>query len=132
MPIVRNPKHLPVPEAYHHAVEVPAGHRTLYVSGQIGTAPDGSIPDGIEAQARLVYANMKAVLDEAGMTFADVVKQTVFLTDPAHHSGFAAVRTEVFGGHKTASTLVYISGLVRPELLVEVEAVAVAPALAPG
>ncbi|HEV2674249.1 MAG TPA: RidA family protein [Aliidongia sp.] len=81
--------------------------------------------DHLEAQTRLVYANMKAVLDEADMGFADVVKTTIFLVDPKDRAAFSAVRAEATGGIKTASTLVYVAGLVLPDLLVEVEAVAV-------
>jgi 2-iminobutanoate/2-iminopropanoate deaminase len=122
---IRNPEGSPPPEAYHHGVEVSGAHRTLYIAGQIGMRPDGTIPEGIEAQARLVYANIKAVLDAAGMGFENVVKTTAFLVDPRDRAGFAAIRTEATGGRKTASTLVYVSGLVHPELLVEVEAIAV-------
>jgi enamine deaminase RidA (YjgF/YER057c/UK114 family) len=122
---IRNPQGRPVPEAYHHGVEVSGPVRTLYIAGQIGVEADGTIPEGIEAQARAVYANMKLVLAEAGMDFSNVVKSTVFLVNPKDRAGFAAARTEATGGIKSASTLVYVVGLVMPELLVEVEAIAV-------
>jgi enamine deaminase RidA (YjgF/YER057c/UK114 family) len=122
---IRNPSDRPVPETYHHGVEVGGSVRTLYIAGQIGLKPDGSIPEGIVAQTQVVYDNMKAVLDAAGMDFADIVKTTAFLTNPADRAGFAEVRARFFAGAKNASTLVYISGLARPELLVEVEAIAV-------
>jgi len=122
---IRNPPNRPIPENYHHGVEVSGNLRTLYIAGQIGMLPDGTVPHGIEAQARVAYANLKAVLDTAGMGFADLVKTTVFLVDPNDRAAYAAVRAEAMGGHKAASTLVYISGLVLPSLLVEVEAIAV-------
>jgi enamine deaminase RidA (YjgF/YER057c/UK114 family) len=125
MVTIRNPEGRPAPEHYHHGVEVSGPVRTLYVSGQIGVAADGTVPEGIEAQARLVYANMKLVLAEAGMDFSNLVKSTVFLVNREDRAAFAAVRAEATGGIKTASTLVFISGLVLPELLVEVEAIAV-------
>lgn len=121
---IRNPPDRPSPESYHHGIEVSGPVRTLYIAGQIGVLPDGTVPDGIEAQTRAAYGNLKAVLDAAGMGFEDLVKTTIFLTDPADRAGFAAVRGEAMGGRKTASTLVYISGLVLPELRVEVEAIA--------
>ena len=127
---IRNPQDRPVSEAFHQGMEVSGTVRTLYIAGQIGLRPDGTVPEGIEAQARVAYANMKAVLDEAGMSFADVVKTTVFLINPADRAAFAAVRADVMGGAKSASTLVYVSGLVLPELLVEVEAIAVKAATA--
>jgi 2-iminobutanoate/2-iminopropanoate deaminase len=61
---------------------------------------------------------MKAVLDEAHMAFADVVKTTVFLTNPNDRAAFAAIRSELTGGSKNASSLVYVAGLARPEFLV--------------
>lgn len=124
---IRNPRGSPAPQTYHHAVEVSGEVRTLYVAGQIGMERDGTIPVGIEAQTRVVFANLKAVLDEAGMSFAEVVKTTVFLVDPQDRAAFSTVRAEVMGGLKSASTLVFVAGLARPELLVEVEAVAVKP-----
>jgi 2-iminobutanoate/2-iminopropanoate deaminase len=122
---IRNPQGSPAPESYHHGVEVSGDVRTLYIAGQIGLQQNGTIPEGIEAQARTVYANMKAVLDAADMGFADVVKTTVFLVNRKDRAAFAAIRSEATGGSKNASTLVYVVGLARPELLVEVEAVAV-------
>jgi enamine deaminase RidA (YjgF/YER057c/UK114 family) len=125
MVTIRNPQGRPAPEAYHHGVEISGHVRTLYIAGQIGVQADGTIPEGIEAQARAVYANMKLVLAEAGMDVSNVVKSTVFLVDPKDRATFAAIRTEATGGIKSASTLVYVAGLVMPELLVEVEAIAV-------
>ena len=122
---IRNPTGSPAPESYHHGVEVSGDVRTLYIAGQIGLQQNGTVPDGIEAQTRTVFSNLKAVLDAAGMSFADVVKTTVFLDNPKDRDTFAAVRSEVTEGAKSASTLVYVVGLARPELLVEVEAVAV-------
>lgn len=124
---IHNPRGFPAPQTYHHAVEVSGEVRTLYVAGQIGMERDGTIPAGIEAQTRLVFANLKAVLAEADMSFAEVVKTTVFLVNPQDRAAFTNVRAEVMGGLKSASTLVFVAGLARPEFLVEVEAVAVKP-----
>ncbi|WP_410574734.1 RidA family protein [Amycolatopsis sp. cmx-4-61] len=129
MIVVRNPQDRPAPESYHHGVEVSGAVRTLYIAGQIGMDQNGWIPEGVEAQARLVFANMKAVLDEAGMGFSEVVRTTVFLVRPVDRGAFAAVRSEATGGAKNASTLVYVAGLALPELLVEVEAIAVSAAV---
>ena len=125
MNVIRNPTGRPSPETYHHGVEVSGNVRTLYIAGQIGISPDGSIPEGIEAQTCAVYANMKAVLDSANMSFADVVKTTVFLINPKDRDGFAAAREQATDGLKNASTLVFVAGLALPELLVEVDAIAV-------
>ncbi len=125
---IRNPRARPAPETYHHGIEISGPTRTLYIAGQIGTLADGSIPTGIADQADAVFANMKLVLDEAGMTFADIVKTTVFLTNPADRAGFSEVRARYFASAKPTSTLLYVAGLARPEMVVEVEAIAVANA----
>ena len=125
MNVIHNSTGRPSPETYHHGVEVGGNVRTLYIAGQVGISADGSIPEGIAAQTRTVYANMKAVLDSAGMSFADVVKTTVFLINPKDRAGFAAAREQATGGLKNASSLVFVAGLALPELLVEIEAIAV-------
>ena len=122
---IRNPEGSPAPATYHHGVEVSGAVRTLYIAGQIGTLADGGVPQGIAAQTEALYDNMRKVLAAARMSFDDVVKSTVFLVDPADRPAFNAARAAATGGHKHASTLVFIAGLVLPTLLVEVEAVAV-------
>ena len=81
--------------------------------------------DDVVAQARQVFANMGAVLAAGGATFADVVKVTVFLTDVDDRARINAVRQEVFGETRPASTLVEISALAIPGAKIEVEAIAV-------
>ena len=125
MNVIRNPKGRPSPKTYHHGVEVSGDVRTLYIAGQLGISPDGSIPEGIEAQTHAAYANIKAVLESADMSFADVVKTTAFLINPKDHAGFTTAREQATGGLKNASSLVFVAGLASPELLVEVEAIAV-------
>ncbi len=79
------------------------------------------------AQARQVHENLKRCLAAAGATFADVCKVTVFLKDVNDREKVNAVRREYFGASRPASTLVEISRLVRDDLLLEIEAVAVLP-----
>ncbi|WP_457298662.1 RidA family protein [Phyllobacterium sp. P5_D12] len=110
---------------YSHGIEVRGEVRTLYISGQIGTFADGSIAEGITAQSHAVFENLSAVLESAGMTFENVVKTTVFLTRREDFPAFAQVRKARFGALKPASTLLFVSGLAHPDLLVEVEAIAV-------
>lgn len=123
---IHNPAALGTPAAYSHGVEASSSARTLYVAGQIGLKDGKVVEGGIEAQTRAAFENVQAILQEAGMEFSNVVKTTVFLTNPDDYATFGKVRTEMLGSTKPASTLVYISGLVIPELLVEVEAIAVA------
>lgn len=112
--------------AYAHGVEVPAGARLVVTSGQLALGRDGQVPDGAEAQARLCFQNCAAILAEAGMTPADVIRINAFVTDRAHMPGYMAARDAWLDGvtRLPASTLVIVSGFTRPEFLVEVEVTA--------
>jgi len=122
---VHNPRSIGAPiGTYSHGIEVPAGARWLYVAGQIGVRPDGSVPATIEEQTEVVWQNILAVLADAGMGIGDVVKITSFLTRHENFPRFAEVRAKFLGSHRPASTLLVISSLARPEFLVEVEAIA--------
>jgi 2-iminobutanoate/2-iminopropanoate deaminase len=109
---------------YTHGIEVPAGARWLHVSGQVGRAPDGSTPAGIGGQTENCFRNISAILAEAGMSFADVVKVTVLLTRDSDIAGFREARDRVIGEARPASTLLVVSRLAQPEWLVEIEAIA--------
>lgn len=112
--------------AYAHGVEVPPGARLVVTSGQLALAADGTVPDGAEAQARLCLANCAAILAEAGMTPADVIRINAFVTDRAHMQGYMAARDAWLAGvtRLPASTLVIVTGFTRPEFVVEVEVTA--------
>ena len=110
-------------------VAVPAG-RMIFASGQVARDVDGQLAGrgDIRAQTRKTLQNLQAVLAEAGATMDDVVKVTVFVTNLSEH--FAAiheVRAEFFAAPYPASTLVEVSQLVDPEMLIEIEAIAVTP-----
>ncbi len=109
---------------YSHGVAVPAGSRLVYCSGQLGMAADGTIPDGVETQAELCFANLAAILGAAGMTLADVVRLNAFVTGREHMAGYMRVRDRHVADPPPASTLMIVGGFTRPEFLVEVEAVA--------
>lgn len=97
---------------------------TLYVSGNIPVNPsDGGIPDGIEAQTKQVFENMKAVLKEADMDFSDVVKTTAFLTDLDNFATFNALYADYFTAPYPARSCVEVSKLPKG-VLVEVECIA--------
>jgi 2-iminobutanoate/2-iminopropanoate deaminase len=120
-----NPKTVSFSGKYSLAAEVPAGAKLLFVSGQVGTAPDGKLAPGFEAQCEQVWKNIGAVLTEGGMTYKDIVKVTVFLTD----SRFVAPYRDVRDRHiketpYPASTLLVVQALADPAMLVEVEVVA--------
>jgi reactive intermediate/imine deaminase len=112
----------------HYTDAVVAGG-LLFVSGLIGVDGNGALVGGddVVAQTRQVFANLRAVLDEAGCRFEDVVKVTIYLTDVDDRPKINPVRQEVFGDSRPASTLVEISRLAVPGAKVEIEAVALIP-----
>ena len=92
---------------------------TIYVAGQ------AALDATMKVQARQTFANVAAVLREAGATLDDVVKITTYITDMSRYADYSAVRKETFTNHLPASATVGSSALVFPELLIEIEAVAV-------
>jgi enamine deaminase RidA (YjgF/YER057c/UK114 family) len=112
--------------AYAHGVEVPPGARLVVTSGQLALAADGTVPDGADAQARLCFANCAAILAEAGMGPADVIRINAFVTGREHMAGYMAARDAWLAGvgRLPASTLVIVSGFTRSEFVVEVEVTA--------
>ncbi len=112
--------------AYAHGVEVPPGARLVLTSGQLGVAADDSVPSDARAQSDLCLANCAAILAEAGMGPADVIRITAFVTDRVHMAAYMAARDAWLDGcpRKPASTLVIVSGFTRAEFLVEVEVTA--------
>ncbi|MDZ4737516.1 MAG: RidA family protein [Rhodospirillaceae bacterium] len=109
---------------YSQGVAAPAGARWLYVSGQVGAKPDGTIEKGFEAQAARCWSNIIAILAAEGMGPADIVKNTVFITNAADVAKSRVARDAAMQGHACASTLVVVSALAVPELVVEIEVVA--------
>jgi 2-iminobutanoate/2-iminopropanoate deaminase len=116
-------------EPVSHYTDAVSFGQLLFVSGRVGLDPQsGAVPDDVVAQARLAFVAIGRVLEAAGASFADVLKVTVYLTDINDRPKINPVRREFFGEHRPASTLVEVSGLVRPGAKVEVEAVACIPA----
>ena len=107
---------------YSHAVQ--AGD-TLYASGQLGLAPEtGALPQGVEAQTKQSLENVRAVLAAAQMTFANVVKTTVFLADMADFAAVNAIYATYFPENPPARSCVQVAALPKGGL-VEIEVVAV-------
>jgi enamine deaminase RidA (YjgF/YER057c/UK114 family) len=109
---------------YTHSVAVEAGSRLLYVAGQTGMADDGSIPQGIEAQAKIAFGNIQKILAASGYGIEDVAFLKSFLTRREDRDGYQKVRSAVWGDIKPASTFLLVSGLAHPDFLVEIEVVA--------
>lgn len=110
--------------AYSHGVEVAAGARLVLCSGQLALTPEGTVPEEAGEQAEICFANGAAILAEAGMTLADVVRINAWVTDRAHLAPYMAVRDRLFPRPAPASTLMIVSGFTRPEFKVEIELLA--------
>ena len=123
-----NPKNVHRRPNYNQGILVDGG-KLLFMAGQTAVDAQGNVvgKGDIEAQARQVYENMKLVLDEAGGTFDDIVKTTIYITDIKNREGLHQVRKKYFTGDQATSTLLIIKGLAREEFLMEVEAIAVIP-----
>ncbi len=125
---ITNPK-LPAPMrggAFSAGVEAPAG-RTVYVSGQVSMDAEGNVvgEGDIKRQTETVLEHVKTVLETAGGGMDDIVKVTVFITDMGLYDGIHEVRRRYFREPYPASSMVEVSTLIDPRLLIEIEAVAV-------
>lgn len=121
-----NPTSVRAPTGYTHAIEVKHPDRWLVMSGQVGMAPDGSVPTSGQDQIAQAFTNLRALLEANGMGVANIVKTTVFLTDRELLLPYRAARSAVLGEHAPASTLLFVAGLADPRFMVEIEAEAVA------
>ena len=109
---------------YAHAVVSEGGGRLLHSAGVVPIAPDGSVPTDVGEQAAVVWANLIAILTEAGMAVTDIVAVTTYVVVGNELGPVMAARDAAFDGHIAASTLVTVPALVRPEWQVEVAIVA--------
>ena len=110
--------------AYSDAIEVGPNLRWLLTSGTPGLATDGDLPKDISGQAELAWKHVISMLERAGMTVADIVKVTQYLTRAEDIAAYGKVRTRFLGDVRPAAMLLVIPQLVRPDFLVEVEIVA--------
>ena len=112
--------------AYSQAV-ITEGGRIVWLAGQVGAADPSGRPlaGNFDGQVREVFSRLRQTLEEAGGTLADMVTMTVFITDVRYGDRFTQLRKEIFGDNFPASALITVAGLARPELLVEVQGVAV-------
>lgn len=106
---------------YCHVVKA-GGH--IWLSGMVGVAGDGSIPEDTVAQFQIAMDTIDRCLRHAGGRPDQVVKVVVFMTDISERASINPIRVDYFGAHKPASTLVEVSSLVDPRMKVEIEAVA--------
>ena len=126
-PTFSSPDDLPPPTGYSHVVSLPPG-RLVWTSGQVPIDADGRLAEGWEEQTRTVFENVGRALRAAGADWPDVVKLTIFVVDVSELATIRAVRDEfVNTASPPTSSLVQVAGLFRPDVLIEVEAVAHLP-----
>ena len=122
-----NPAILPAATGnYTHGVQVDGARRMVFVSGQVPWGNEhGRVPESFEAQCRMVWRNVLAVLSEAGMGVRNLVKVTTYLSDRQYRAINSKIREEVLGDHAPALTVI-ICDIYAENWLLEIEAVAVA------
>lgn len=109
---------------YAHAVLTEQATRWLHTSGVVPTRPDGTVPSDIGAQADVVWSNIGAMLDDAGMGPDDIVSVTTYAVVGEPLGDVMAARDRFLDGHLAASTLVTVPALARPDWKMEVAVVA--------
>jgi 2-iminobutanoate/2-iminopropanoate deaminase len=124
-----NPTALSKPVGYSHVAEV-IGGKIVYIAGQVALDKNGELvgKNDFAAQAKQVFVNLNEALKAVGGSFADVVKINIFCVDRVERSNITVLR-EIRDGYVNtqappASTFVFVSSLVRPEWLIEIEAIA--------
>ena len=122
-----NPQGLPTPRGSYSQVAVAASGRWVFIAGQTASDPDGNVVGvgDIRAQARRTLEKLILGVEAVGGSVDDIVAMTVFITDARFYSDVNEARRELFGSNFPTSTMVQVSSLARPELLVEMNAVAV-------
>ena len=124
------PDTMPLVGPLSWGLEAAAPRRVLYISGQVGADADGKVGDGFLTQAKLTWDNVGAVLRSAGMTPRNVIRTGIYVTPQVEMTesvriAFNALRTGFLGDNRPASTMIYVHGLMNPEWLVEIDAVAI-------
>jgi 2-iminobutanoate/2-iminopropanoate deaminase len=119
-----NPASVGAPAAaYSLGVVSSAGSRMLHTAGIVATAADGSVPDQLRAQARLIWSSVSAVAAAAGFVMADLVSYTTYVVQGEDLAEVMAARDEALCGHRAASTLIVVPELARPSWRMEIGAI---------
>lgn len=122
--IVTSPKLRQPPGPWSNAIETAHGARYLHTCGLVGVRSDGTVEEGIEAQAVRIFENITILLAEAGMDMGDVIKINSYLLDLSEQPAYARGRAPYLGDARPAMTLLGVSQLARPGLRLEVEVIA--------
>jgi len=109
---------------YSQGVEVEAGSRLIFVSGQLGVDNAGNLGKTEREQHELAWDNVLSILGSAGMTAADIVDCTIYITNPDAVALYREVRDLKLKGARPAATLLVVAGLAEKRFVVEVAVVA--------
>jgi len=119
----RNPDTVHAPLGrYVHQIEVSGESRMLFIAGQVGMRPDGSVPDDPVEQLGVALENVLRNLEAAGFDPADITKLTTYVVGEMDPGGRRAQLDRFFGAHVPTSTLLYVAALASPAYKVEVDA----------
>lgn len=121
-----NPATLSTPTGYTHVV-APQRGRLVFIAGQVAADKSGAVvgKGDFKAQTQQVFENLKAAVEAAGGTMADVAKINTYVTDLSQVAAMREIRQQFFASNPPASTLVQVVSLARPEYLIEIEAIVV-------
>jgi enamine deaminase RidA (YjgF/YER057c/UK114 family) len=120
-----NPSQIAPPAAaYSHAMLTERATRWLHTSGVVAARADGTVPDDLAEQAAVVWTNITALLDDAGMSVTDVVSVTTYVVAGHDLAVVMAARDTAMAGHRPASTLIVVPSLARPAWQVEIAVIA--------
>ena len=120
-----NPASIAPPAAkYSHAVVSSGAKAMLHTAGVVPVTPDGSVPEGLADQAKVVWNNIEAILAESGFAMDEIVSMTTYVVAGSNVMLVMEARDAAMKDHRPASTLVYVPALARPQWLVEVAVVA--------
>lgn len=125
--ITLNPEGLPVPRGSYNLVNIAQPGRMVFIAGQTASEHDGKVV-GVgnpREQTRFILSKVRRAVEAAGGTMNDIVALNVFTTDVRYHRDINETRREVFGDNFPTSTMVQVVALARPELLLEINAIAV-------
>jgi 2-iminobutanoate/2-iminopropanoate deaminase len=107
-----------------HAMEVPPNARLLFCNGQVGARLDGTVPENPREQIEVIFERIRMILAASNMTFDDVVKLTVYVTDKSVLDDYFSIRGRIMGDHNPPATLLIVKRFPRSGVAVEVETVA--------
>lgn len=107
-----------------HGMEVPANARLLFCNGQVGARPDGIVPEEPLEQVEVIFERIEVILAAASMTFNDIVKFTVYVTDASIFENYYHVSERILAGHKPPTILLIVDSFPRQGVEVEVEVIA--------